>query len=287
MNRGLANCVGRLGRPEGRSGWSANSGAIEGQRQAPVPRNPMNRPAEIIKLLQAGNRQMVNQTGSGQPIRVLLVDASVLALHGLKTFLSTSRTITVVGLARTDAEALAAIPKCRPDVVVSEVRVGRASGIDLCRIIVESHPTISVLFFTNRGGTRLLRPAILAGAQGYLFKTATGEEVVKAIEAVSFGHAVVDQRLTQQIIAWIRHGSSTMPYATKDWCSSEDLRLLALVASGKTNKEITRELNVPTSAVTTRLRRIYKRLGVSRKSEVARYYARLEKETHGGANGER
>lgn len=286
MNGILADCVGRSVRQERGGGWNTMPGAVEGEGRAFVSGNSTNRLVEFVKPSHTGNRQMANPTGSRYPIRVLLVDASELVFHGLSTFFSKSRTATVVGTARTKAEALAAIPKRRPDVVVSEIRVGRASGIDLCRIIHEMYPNIAVMFFTGSDDTRLLHAAILAGARGYLLKTASGDEVVKSIKVVSSGRAVVDQHLTQQILEWIRHGSSTAPHATEDWCSSDDRRLLALVASGKTNKEITRELKVPTSTVTIRLRRIYKRLGVSRKSEVARYYARLEKDTHGGAGRE-
>lgn len=284
MNPGLANCVGRLGRPEGHSGWNANSGAIEGQRQTPVPRNPMNRPAEIMKLLQTENRQMANPTGSGQPVRVLLVDASVITLRGVKTFLSKRRAVEVIGAVQTRAEALAAITKCRPDVVVSEVRIGQASGIDMCRIIHNSHPTIAVLFFTDCDDTRLLHSAILAGARGYLLKTASGEEVAQGIEAVSSGRAVMDTRLTQQILAWIRDRGRHM---MEEKYSTDELRLLSLVAAGKTNKEIARELNVQPRAVTAYLRKIYKRLRVSRRSEAARCYVQREKDAQGGAGRER
>lgn len=227
---------------------------------------------------------METPTGRRTRIRVLLIDGSILALHGLKTFLSKSRHIVIVGIANTKVEALAAIRTYRPDVVVLEARVGQASGIDLCGTIRESHPHIGVLFFTAHDDRNLLHSAILAGAQGYLLKTASADAVVRSIEIVSTGQAIMDHQLTQQVIAWVRDGGRAAEETGKDRCSKNDLRILSFVAAGKTNKEIAQELNISPGVVSTRLQKIYKRLKISRRSEAARYYVRLEKDMHGQAN---
>lgn len=221
----------------------------------------------------------MNKSGGIQaPIRVLLIDDSILTLHGLKAFLSKSDHIDIVGVASTPAKALAAIQVYRPDVVVLEVRVGQASGIDLCKAIRESHPNIGVLFFTAHDDKNLLHSAILAGAQGYLLKSAAADAVAKSIEIVAAGRATLDHQLTQQVIAWVRDGRWVAQDNTKDTCSKDELRLLSFVASGKTNKEIAQELNVPPGVVAARLRKIYKRLNISRRSEAARRYFLLERD---------
>lgn len=91
----------------------------------------------------------------------------------------------------------------------------------------------------------------------------------------------MDHRLTQQVITWVRDGGWIERERGQDHCSKDDLQLLSLVATGKTNKEIAQELNVLPSVVGTRLQKIYKRLRISRRSEAARYYVQLEKATHG------
>lgn len=111
-----------------------------------------------------GNHHMDTSTRKPNPIRVLLVDDSVLTLHGLKTVLSKNSQLETVGVAKTRSEALAAIQTSSPHVVVLEVQVGQTSGIDLCRAIRESHPNIGVLFFTAHDDKNLLHAAILAGA---------------------------------------------------------------------------------------------------------------------------
>ncbi|MBH0193580.1 MAG: response regulator transcription factor [Nitrospira sp.] len=278
------DCAERIVKQERDSGARAERGVTGGEGQRSVLGSPVNRSADRLTLSRADSRPIVKPRGSAQPVRVLLVDDSVITLQGVKTFLSKRRAVEVIGAVQTRDEALAAITKCRPDVVVSEVRIGSASGIDMCRIIHNSHPTIAVLFFTDCDDTHLLHSAILAGARGYLLKTASGEDVAQGIESASSGRAVMDKHLTQQILAWIRDQGRHM---MEEKYSRDELRLLSLVAAGKTNKEIARELNVQLRAVMTYLRKIYKRLRISRRSEAARCYVQREKDAQGGAGRER
>jgi two-component system, NarL family, response regulator DevR len=234
-----------------------------------------------MEPLQNRDHPMDTSTRIRRPIRALLMDNSTLTLHGLRTVLSKSSHIDIVGVARTRAEAFAAIRTYRPDVVILEVRVGKESGIDLCRAIRESHPNIGVLFFTAHDDKDLLHSAILAGAQGYILKSTSAEAVERSIELVATGQAIMDQQLTQQVITWVRDGSWETPETDKNICSRDDLQLLSFVASGKTNKEIAQELNVAPGVVAARLQKIYKRLKITRRSEAARYYVCLEKDKGG------
>lgn len=235
------------------------------------------RVAELMEPPFDRNNAMSESTSLRKSIRVVLIDDSMLTLHGLKTFLSKSQHIKIVGVAKTRGEVLATIETSRPDVVVLEVRVGETSGIDLCKMIREAHPRVGILFFTSHDNKDFLHAAILAGAQGYLLKTAAADAVAKSIEIVATGRAIMDQQLTQQVIAWVRDGGRSARESVEDHCSPDDLRLLSYVASGKTNKEIAQELNVTPTAVATRLQKIYKRLRISRRSEAARYYVHVEK----------
>lgn len=209
--------------------------------------------------------------------RVLLIDSSVYILQGLSTFLSRSNRVVVAGTARTEAEVFSAIPICRPDVVVLEVRVGRASGIDICRRIRESYQNIGIIFFSTSDDDQLLRSAILAGAQGYLLKNASSEVVAKSIESVSVGRTVIDQQLTERILMWVRHSERAPRCKRLEDPSADDWKLLSCVAAGKTNKEIAKELMISPSKVAARLQRLYKRLKLTRKSGAARYFVQQDK----------
>jgi two-component system, NarL family, response regulator DevR len=227
---------------------------------------------------------MVQSNRIREQARVVLIDDSSFVLQGLQVALSKSKRILVVGTARTEGEAVALVQACQPDVVVMDVRMGRASGINLCKVIRESFPTTAVLFFTADDDKYTLRSAILAGARGYLLKGSSEETIVKSIESVAGGESVMDRQLTQQLFLWVRDGRQAVQRERKEECSSADLRVLSLVAAGKSNKEIAQELNVTPGTVTTRLRAIYKRLRISRRSEAASYFVRHQNGTNRRAN---
>jgi two-component system, NarL family, response regulator DevR len=216
--------------------------------------------------------------------RVVLINDSSFVLEELQVALSKSHRILVTGTARTEQEAVPLVRTCQPDVVVLDVRVGPTSGITLCRVIRESYPNTAVLFFTSDDDRHTLQSAILAGAQGYVLKGASEEAIVKSVEIVAAGRAIMDQRLTQQLLAWVRDGERTAPREQVDDCSNADRRILSLIAAGKSNNEIARDLNVTPSAVTDRLRAVYKRLKVSRRSEAVKSFVRWEKGLSGRTN---
>ncbi|MDH4081721.1 MAG: response regulator transcription factor [Nitrospira sp.] len=216
---------------------------------------------------------------SRQQVRVLLVDQSDGVRQRLKTALATNPYTVVVGTARTPYEAGVLLHTCHPDVAVLDIQAGDLSSIHLCRTIRKSYPQIAVLFFTASDDHRLLKSAILAGAQGYLLKQASGEAVAKAIEVVAAGQAVVDQQLTPELLKWVRERTGPAQRTRSSRCSASDMRVLSLIAAGKTNKEIARHLNVTPGVFRARLLKIYKRLGISRRSAAASYFTRWE---HGG-----
>lgn len=230
-----------------------------------------------MSLVQEQEYCMKQSERVRRPIRILIIDRSILTLQGIKEFFSRNCHIEVIGMAGSRQEALQAIHAEHPDLVLIEVRVGQDSGIDLCKTILQMYPQVRVLFFTTQDDKDILRAAIMAGAHGYLLKSATAESIAKSLEVVATGGAIMDQHLTEQVIQWLREGSTSGHEQWKETCSREEQHLLSLVTSGKTNKEIGRELNVAHTVVASRLQKIYKRLRISRRSEAARYYIDLEK----------
>lgn len=208
---------------------------------------------------------------------MVLIDDSSIVLDGLQVALLKSSRILVAGTARTEDEAIALVKTCQPDVVVLDVRVGQASGINLCEVIRQSCPKTAVLFFTANDDKYTLRSAILAGAKGYLLKGASQEAIVKSIEIVAAGQAIMDRPLTQQLLAWVRDGRQTAQRNSMEDCSRADMQLLSFLADGKSNKEIAHELNVTPSVVTALLRMVYKRLRVSRRSEAVKCFVQWER----------
>ncbi|MBX3328696.1 MAG: response regulator transcription factor [Nitrospira sp.] len=187
-------------------------------------------------------------------IRVLLVDDSVFVLHGLKTILKKTRSIVIVGTARTHAEALTAFRQCRPDVVLLDVHMGAASGIGLCEAIKGAFPSVGILFLTACQDRDLFRSAINAGAQGYLLKSCSAGEIAKAVETISEGKAVIDPRLIPQVMAWIRDEVQlSRPQRTRA-CSKADHDVLSGMAATRVTKK-SPKIAMPRP---TRARRLFK-----------------------------
>jgi two-component system, NarL family, response regulator DevR len=235
-----------------------------------------SRGRQLVQCLPNEVERMKRSRDRRQEVRVLLVDRSELVLHGLKATLSTLRHIVVVGTASTKDEAIASLKTCEVDVVVMDIQVGYSSGVDICRAIRKSDPQVAVLFFTVNDDRRLLRAAILAGAQGYLLKKASTEAIAKAIEVVAARKAIVDQHLMPDILKWMRDDTSPLQRNRSRSPSESDMRVLSLIAEGKSSKEIAGQLNVTPGVLKARLRGIYRRLNISRRSEAASYFVRWE-----------
>lgn len=184
----------------------------------------MNRSFDSLAMMKTKQEE-------SHSVRVLLVDDSSSALHELETALSKQNRIMVVGTAWSEIDAQAAVQICRSNVVVLEMLVGRMSGINICRTLRQKHPNIAVLFFTAKDDASLLRSAINAGAQGYLLKSASCEALLKTIEAVAIGRAVIDPGLTSQVFTWIRERKRVTPRWSMANSSVEDLKFHVYVPS--------------------------------------------------------
>jgi two-component system, NarL family, response regulator DevR len=209
-----------------------------------------------------------------EQIRVLLVDDSVVVLHGLTTILKENKNIVIVGTASTYDEAITAVGQHRPDVVLLDVRVGVASGIDLCETLRHRFPKTSMCFLTAYEDRALLRAAIRAGAQGYLLKSCSGVEVARSIAIVAEGKAVVDPALVTQVMTWIRDSAQGSRRQSIEDCSKSDFEVLSRIAAGKSNKESAQELHATPAKIASRIQAIYKRMKISRRSEATSCFVR-------------
>lgn len=149
---------------------------------------------KVLESLRSWNVNVTRAAKRKSPIRVLLVDDSSLMHQWLQAVLSSQRRFKIVGVARSEVEAYRAIETCRPDIMVLDVQLGGGRGIDICRVIRQSHPNIPVLFLATSDDKTLIHAAIRAGAQGYLLKNASNEAIAAGMEVVSIGQAIAHQR---------------------------------------------------------------------------------------------
>jgi DNA-binding NarL/FixJ family response regulator len=197
--------------------------------------------------------------------RVVLVDDHEMVLHGLTAMLEQhADRVEVVGRATTADEALAVVARESPDVVLSDVRLGRDSGLDLCRRIVAQQPGAKVVFLTVYDDEHYLYQALRAGAAGYVLKRVGGAELVEHLDRVAEGDVVIDPTLAGRVAA-----SAARLQAGEFWpgahlgLTQRESEVLSLLVAGYSNKAVAAELVVSEDTVKTHVRGLYRKLDVS------------------------
>ncbi len=206
------------------------------------------------------------------PVRLALVDDSELVRIGLRTLLGLHKdVIEIVAEAAPAAEALALLPPARPRVVLLDMRLPDGRGVDVCRRLLAAAPDLRVLFLTSQVDDDLIADSIRAGASGYLLKEINGQELVRAIRSVAAGGQAIDAAVTARLLRIVRGDGSVAP-GTGEPLSAQDRRLLALLAEGKTNKEIGAALGLAEKTIKNYLTALFEKLGIERRSQAAAYY---------------
>lgn len=202
---------------------------------------------------------------TSSPVRLVIVDDSELVRMGLRTLLTPEPSIEVVGEAGSVAQSLTVIRAEKPDVVLMDIRLPDGSGFDACRQALQDLPQTRIVFLTSVVDDKLVDDAIRAGGQGYLLKEINGRRLVQAIIDVSVGKSILDPEVTSRVMKLIRTNASGP--AMEQVLSPQELRVLNLVAEGKTNKEIGVHLTLSEKTVKNYLANIFDKLNVSRRSQ--------------------
>jgi DNA-binding NarL/FixJ family response regulator len=210
-----------------------------------------------------------------KPVTVMLVDDHEVVRAGLRTVLTQSPGVTVVGEASTAAEAIAAARRCKPDVVLMDARLTDGSGADACRKIREDCPDTRVLFLTSFSDENIVMDAVLGGADGYLLKHVDTASLLQAIRSVAAGHSILDASVTRVILNRTRAMSSERAGSSQPALSAQQQRVLALVAKGKTNKEIAEALKLSDKTIKNYIRAMFQKLHVTRRSQAAAHFAKI------------
>ncbi len=210
---------------------------------------------------------------TGRSLRVLVVDDHEVVRQGLRSFLHHPDQIEVVGEAGTADEALAQVGRTAPDVVVMDVRLPDRSGVEACREIRSRHPQVKVLMLTSYSDDEALMASIVAGASGYVLKHTRGSDLAKAIEVVANGGSLLDLNMVKQAIERLQAQLARCPVGGPDSLTGREREVLRLLAQGKTNREIGRELFISERTVKNCVSSILAKLNLNRRSQVAAYLA--------------
>jgi len=210
---------------------------------------------------------------SMKQVRVLVVDDHEVTRVGLRTVLSRESSINVVGEATNVKDTVDEARRLQPDVVLMDVRLSGGSGVDACRAIRDLCPATRVLFLTSYQDDEAVLAAVIGGAAGYLLKHVNAEALVRAIHAVAQGQSILDPAITQPLLTRMRLQKEE-PESQRTTLSTQQQRVLALVAEGKTNKEIGSSLELSDKTVKNYIRFIFQKLKVTRRAQAAAFFIR-------------
>ncbi|TCU49841.1 LuxR family two component transcriptional regulator [Curtobacterium sp. PhB42] len=207
-------------------------------------------------------------------IRVLVVDDQAIVRDGLVTVLSLVPDLQVTGEAADGAEAIAAVDRDAPDVVLMDLRMPGTDGPTATARIVADHPQVAVLVLTTYADDESIVTALRAGARGYLTKDAGRTEIATAIRAVASGQSTFDATVGARLVAQLAGGGATGPTpavpALRDRfpdLTPREADVLERIAAGRTNPQIAAELFLTVPTVKSYVNQVFAKLGVTTRAE--------------------
>ena len=207
-------------------------------------------------------------------LRIVLVDDHEVVRLGLRSLLERQPDLVVVGEAETANEAIQAVESLAPDVVVLDIRLPGRSGVEACVEIKRLRPETKIIMLTSYAEDEVLLDAIAAGAEGYVLKQVGSDDLVQALRRVGRGERMLDPHLTDQVFAKLREMRERERAEAFADLSEQELHVLALVAEGKTNREIGQALHLSEKTVRNYVSDILTKLGHTSRAQAAAYAAR-------------
>jgi DNA-binding NarL/FixJ family response regulator len=202
-----------------------------------------------------------------EPVRVLVVDDHEQFRQGVEALLSAAPSIEVVGHAGDGRSAVALALDLQPDVVLMDLQMPGLNGIEATEQIVRSSPHISVLVLTMMEDEDSVFAAVRAGARGYLLKGARRREVVRSIEAVGAGEVIFGPGIADRVMGYFRSARSRPAADVFPELTDRERVILGLIAEGKENMEIARQLSLSVKTVRNHSSNIFAKLQVAHRAQ--------------------
>jgi DNA-binding NarL/FixJ family response regulator len=200
-------------------------------------------------------------------IRVLLADDHAVVRKGIRQFLEEAGDIEVVAEADDGAEALHLVESHRPDVAVLDIRMPEVTGVEATRRIKRHYPDVRVLVLTSYDDDPYVFALLQAGADGYVLKTASGDELVRAVHTVQLGESALSPEIASKVVRQAMSGRPEGAVEQIETLTERELDVLRLTARGLTNRAIGHELNISHRTVQGHLQSVYGKLDVNSRTE--------------------
>ncbi|WP_231984048.1 response regulator transcription factor [Mycobacterium sp. 852013-51886_SCH5428379] len=199
------------------------------------------------------------------PVRIVLVDDHEMVIEGLKAMLASfDDRVSVVGQAVGAERALGVVDELRPDIVLCDVRMQGASGLDLCLQLRQRDPAQKVVMLSVYDDEQYLFQALRVGASGYLLKSINSDELVRQLEFAHSGEMAIDPKMAARAVdTAARLQRAEFWPGARQGLTQRESEILSFVVNGLSNRGIAHKLVIGEETVKTHLRAIYRKLGVS------------------------
>ena len=213
-------------------------------------------------------------------LRVLLVDDHEVVRVGLRALIERQPGMQVVGEAATAREAVSQTGRLAPDVVVLDIRLPGSNGLEACRQIKAHWPETRIIILTSFPDNEILFDAIAAGADGYILKQVGSDDLIQALERVGRGESMLDPSVTDRVFARIREARRQEKAEAFASLTKREMRILACIAEGQTNREISKVLHLSEKTIRNYVSKILSKLDLSSRAQAAAYAARYRIENY-------
>lgn len=213
--------------------------------------------------------QDAEQDPTTQPITLLLVDDHPVVRKGTRELLEGESDMQVLGEAGSGEEAVKLASELQPAVILMDVSMPGMNGIEATKLIKAKHPSVGILVLTSYDDDAYVFALLEAGAAGYLLKNAGEEDLLGAVRAVSVGESALHPTVARKVLE--RFSTNTTPTPPEDDLSPRELEVLQVAATGRTNKEIARDLDISPRTVQVHLANIFSKLCVGSRTEAVLY----------------
>jgi len=200
-------------------------------------------------------------------IQVLLADDHAVVRKGIRQFLEEAGDVEVIAEADDGAEAIRLVEAHQPDVAVLDIRMPEMTGVEATRRIKARFPQVRVLVLTAYDDDPYVFALLQAGADGYVLKTASGDDLVRAVRTVHRGESALGPEIASKVIRQAVSGRPEGAAEQVETLTDRELDVLRLAARGLTNRAIGHELSISHRTVQGHLAGIYGKLGVNSRTE--------------------
>jgi DNA-binding NarL/FixJ family response regulator len=206
-------------------------------------------------------------------ITVLLADDHTIVREGLRALLGAESDIEVVGEAQTGRQAVQLTKRLRPDVLVMDIAMPLLNGLEATRRILKAVPATRVLILSAHGDDEYIRQVVMLGAAGYLIKQTSADVLSRAIREVQKGNTFFSPSIANRLhsLSLESQDECEVLRKKKAGLSSREVEVLQLIAEGKANKQIARELGISIKTVEKHRQHLMSKLDLHDTAGLTRY----------------